>query len=90
MIGALGSWGAALLEPYSDNANTTGIMRSTPKALSSLVRKFWKDGFQVVSPPQLFRHNSARFTDARPRRRRTSTASGTARTRLCWTSSRTF
>ncbi|EIN05898.1 hypothetical protein PUNSTDRAFT_145781 [Punctularia strigosozonata HHB-11173 SS5] len=45
--GALGSWGAALLEPYSDNSNTTGIMRSTPKALSSLVKKFWKDGFQV-------------------------------------------
>ncbi|KAE9403745.1 hypothetical protein BT96DRAFT_964408 [Gymnopus androsaceus JB14] len=45
--GALGSWGAALLEPYSDKPDTTGIMRSTPKALSDLVKQFWKDGWQV-------------------------------------------
>ncbi|KAJ4481117.1 amidohydrolase family-domain-containing protein [Lentinula aciculospora] len=45
--GALGSWGAALLEPYSDKPDTTGIMRSTPRALSDLVNQFWKDGWQV-------------------------------------------
>ncbi|KAF5391967.1 hypothetical protein D9757_003282 [Collybiopsis confluens] len=45
--GALGSWGAALLEPYSDKPDTTGIMRSTPKALANLVERFWKDGWQV-------------------------------------------
>jgi len=45
--GALGSWGAALLAPYSDKPETSGIMRSTPKALSTLVRQFWKDGWQV-------------------------------------------
>ncbi|KAJ3711845.1 amidohydrolase family-domain-containing protein [Lentinula guzmanii] len=45
--GALGSWGAALLEPYSDKSDTSGIMRSTPKAISDLVNQFWKDGWQV-------------------------------------------
>jgi hypothetical protein len=47
-VGALGSWGAALLKPYSDNPETSGIMRSTPDALSKLVKQFWKDGWQVV------------------------------------------
>ncbi|KAJ3869361.1 amidohydrolase family-domain-containing protein [Lentinula novae-zelandiae] len=45
--GALGSWGAALLEPYSDKPDTSGIMRSTPKTLFNLVKQFWKDGWQV-------------------------------------------
>ncbi|KIK64916.1 hypothetical protein GYMLUDRAFT_220129 [Collybiopsis luxurians FD-317 M1] len=45
--GALGSWGAALLEPYSDKPETSGLMRSTPEALSNLVKQFWKDGWQV-------------------------------------------
>jgi len=45
--GALGSWGAALLAPYSDKPDTSGIMLNTPKALSSLVGKFWEDGWQV-------------------------------------------
>ncbi|TFK37702.1 amidohydrolase family-domain-containing protein [Crucibulum laeve] len=45
--GALGSWGAALLEPYSDNPSTKGIMRSSPEALQNLVERFWEDGWQV-------------------------------------------
>jgi len=45
--GALGSWGAALLAPYSDKPETSGIMRSTPNALATLVQHFWKDGWQV-------------------------------------------
>ncbi|KAF8889061.1 amidohydrolase family-domain-containing protein [Infundibulicybe gibba] len=45
--GALGSWGAALLEPYSDKPDTVGLMLSTPEALSNLTKQFWKDGWQV-------------------------------------------
>lgn len=47
--GALGSWGAALLEPYSDKPDTSGIMRSSPEALEDLVQKFWSDGWSTVS-----------------------------------------
>ncbi|KAF5376082.1 hypothetical protein D9615_007734 [Tricholomella constricta] len=45
--GALGSWGAALLEPYSDKPDFSGLILTPPKELSDLVHKFWKDGFQV-------------------------------------------
>ncbi|KAJ3759321.1 amidohydrolase family-domain-containing protein [Lentinula raphanica] len=45
--GALGSWGAALLEPYADKPDSSGIMRSTPRVMSDLVTQFWKDGWQV-------------------------------------------
>lgn len=45
--GALGSFGAALLEPYSDNPSTSGIMRVQPEALAKLVREFSIDGWQV-------------------------------------------
>ncbi|KAF8064078.1 amidohydrolase family-domain-containing protein [Lyophyllum atratum] len=45
--GAIGSWGAALLKPYSDKAETSGLMLTPPKELSELVHQFWKDGFQV-------------------------------------------
>ena len=46
--GALGSWGAALLEPYSDNPETSGLMLSSPENLKKLVEQFWKDGWQTV------------------------------------------
>ncbi|KAG1731424.1 amidohydrolase family-domain-containing protein [Suillus lakei] len=45
--GALGSFGAALLEPYSDNPSTSGIMRVQPEALAKLVRELSIDGWQV-------------------------------------------
>ncbi|KAF7971972.1 hypothetical protein HWV62_19371 [Athelia sp. TMB] len=45
--GALGSWGAALIAPYTDKSETNGIMRSTPEALAALVKQFWDDGWQV-------------------------------------------
>ncbi|KAJ2923261.1 hypothetical protein H1R20_g13832, partial [Candolleomyces eurysporus] len=44
---ALGSWGAALLEPYSDNPSTTGLMQTRPDVLKQLVTKFWEDGWQT-------------------------------------------
>ncbi|KAI5118629.1 hypothetical protein M0805_006996 [Coniferiporia weirii] len=45
--GALGSWGAALLEPYSDKPDTKGLLLRSPEAMSKLVKAFWDDGFQV-------------------------------------------
>ncbi|KAG6853611.1 hypothetical protein C0991_002835 [Blastosporella zonata] len=45
--GALGSWGAALIEPYSDKPEDNGLLLTPPKDLSALVHQFWKDGFQV-------------------------------------------
>ena len=43
--GALGSWGAALLEPYSDDPKTKGLLLT---ALEQLVRQFWKDDRQTL------------------------------------------
>lgn len=45
--GALGSWGAALLSPYSDKPDTSGILVTPPDLLSNWTLQFWKDGFQV-------------------------------------------
>jgi hypothetical protein len=53
-LGALGSWGAALLEPYTDKPETSGLMLSTPAKLMGLVEQFWKDGWQVVSIHPVF------------------------------------
>ena len=46
--GALGSWGAALLEPYSDRPETKGLLLNSEETLRSLVYRFWKDGWQTV------------------------------------------
>jgi len=45
--GALGSWGAALIEPYSDDPSTKGLLRVSPDAMAEAVKMFWDDGFQV-------------------------------------------
>ncbi|KAF8878407.1 amidohydrolase 3 [Infundibulicybe gibba] len=45
--GNLGSWGAALFEPYSDEADMAGLIRSTPEVLLNLTKQFWMDGWQV-------------------------------------------
>jgi len=45
--GALGSWGASLLAPYSDKPETSGMLLNTPQALSALVKQFWRDGWQA-------------------------------------------
>ncbi|PPQ66160.1 hypothetical protein CVT26_010883 [Gymnopilus dilepis] len=44
---ALGSWGAALLEPYSDKPETSGLMLRSKEVLKELVLQFWKDGWQT-------------------------------------------
>nr|GAT57888.1 amidohydrolase 3 [Mycena chlorophos] len=45
--GALGSWGAALREPYSDKPETKGIMRSSPETMDQLIRAAWDAKLQV-------------------------------------------
>ncbi|KAJ7928481.1 amidohydrolase family-domain-containing protein [Mycena leptocephala] len=45
--GALGSWGAALIAPYSDKPDTRGIMRSSPEAMNQLIRSAWEAKMQV-------------------------------------------
>ncbi|KAI9508025.1 amidohydrolase 3 [Russula earlei] len=45
--GALGSWGAALIAPYSDKPDTRGLLRTPPETLHRLVEQFYEDDFQV-------------------------------------------
>ncbi|KAG9230935.1 amidohydrolase family-domain-containing protein [Amylocarpus encephaloides] len=45
--GALGSWGAALLAPYSDKPETSGTMLINETELTPVVSKWFKAGFQV-------------------------------------------
>ncbi|KAI0297936.1 amidohydrolase family-domain-containing protein [Russula brevipes] len=45
--GALGSWGAALIAPYSDRPDMQGLLRTPPETLHKLVERFYEDGFQV-------------------------------------------
>ncbi|KAL1938928.1 hypothetical protein VTO73DRAFT_11081 [Trametes versicolor] len=45
--GALGSWGAALLAPYSDKPDARGLMRMPEEDLNKLVREWWDKGWGV-------------------------------------------
>ncbi|KAG8720321.1 hypothetical protein FRC09_009764 [Ceratobasidium sp. 395] len=45
--GALGSWGSAMLEPYSDRPETSGMLRSSPEVFEDLIKRFYEDGWQV-------------------------------------------
>ncbi len=45
--GALGSRGAALLEPYSDDAGNTGLITAPPERIRSVAVKALRSGFQV-------------------------------------------
>lgn len=45
--GALGSWGAALLEPYSDKEETSGTMLINETDLTIVVNQWFNAGFQV-------------------------------------------
>ncbi|KAM0747777.1 hypothetical protein T439DRAFT_317218 [Meredithblackwellia eburnea MCA 4105] len=47
--GALGSWGAAMHEPYSDNPKETGILISDEAVFAPLIKKWMDKGFQVCS-----------------------------------------
>ena len=45
--GALGSRGAALLEPYSDDPGNTGLITTSPERIKSVAVRALKAGFQV-------------------------------------------
>jgi predicted amidohydrolase YtcJ len=45
--GALGSRGAALLAPYSDDPHNSGLMLATPEHLEDVARRARQSGFQV-------------------------------------------
>ena len=47
--GALGSRGAALLEPYSDDAKTSGLLVSAPAHILDIATRALRAGFQVNS-----------------------------------------
>ncbi len=47
--GAMGSRGAALLEPYSDDANNIGLLKSTQAHLTDVATRALKNGFQVCT-----------------------------------------
>jgi predicted amidohydrolase YtcJ len=46
--GALGSWGAALIAPYTDKPDTRGLLRTPPEILRGMAEQFYEDGLQVV------------------------------------------
>jgi len=83
-VGALGSWGAALLDPYSDNTATNGIMRISPEKLAKLVKGLWNDGWQIV---RVFAYPRKAGADV-VMSVRISIVSGIGRTKLYWTFSR--
>jgi hypothetical protein len=47
--GALGSRGAALLDPYADDPKNTGLLRSTPEHLRDVATRALRNGFQVAT-----------------------------------------
>ncbi len=46
--GALGARGASLLEPYSDKADTTGLIQNSEDELTRLIEKAGQKGYQVA------------------------------------------
>lgn len=53
IAGALGSWGAALLEGYSDQPGNKGLMRMSKETIEEHVRRFIEDvsGHFILSFP---------------------------------------
>lgn len=47
--GALGSRGAALLDPYSDDPRNVGLLKSTPAHLTDVSTRALRNGFQVAT-----------------------------------------
>ena len=47
--GALGSRGAALLEPYSDDATNSGLLLSAPAHIQEVATRALRSGFQVAT-----------------------------------------
>lgn len=47
MDGALGSYGAAMEEPYADAPHETGLLRVSPESLRDTLERSYRSGFQV-------------------------------------------
>jgi predicted amidohydrolase YtcJ len=47
--GALGSRGAALLDPYTDDAKNTGLLRTPPEHMKEVAERALRQGFQVAT-----------------------------------------
>ena len=47
--GALGSRGAKMIEPYSDDPGNTGLLVETPEYLAEISQKAFGNGYQVIS-----------------------------------------
>jgi predicted amidohydrolase YtcJ len=47
--GALGSRGAALLDPYTDDPTNSGLLKSTPQHLQDVATRALQHGFQVAT-----------------------------------------
>ena len=47
--GALGSRGAALLDPYADDPKNNGLLKSTPEHLRDVSTRALQHGFQVAT-----------------------------------------
>jgi predicted amidohydrolase YtcJ len=47
--GALGSRGAALLDPYTDDAKNTGLLRTAPEHMKEVAVRALQQGFQVAT-----------------------------------------
>ncbi|KAJ3414805.1 hypothetical protein HDV05_006052 [Chytridiales sp. JEL 0842] len=45
--GALGSWGAAMVDAYSDAPGKTGLLRLPRDTLHNLIARVWEQGYQV-------------------------------------------
>ncbi|KAG8802221.1 hypothetical protein FRC17_006463 [Serendipita sp. 399] len=45
--GAIGSWGAAMYEPYSDNPSTSGFFVVSEQDLKDYIPRYLNDGWQV-------------------------------------------
>ncbi|KUI58529.1 Putative amidohydrolase YtcJ [Cytospora mali] len=45
--GALGSWGSAMIEPYSDRPDTSGSLLVNASTLTSLAKSWSSEGYQV-------------------------------------------
>lgn len=43
MKGALGSWGAAMIEPYADNPDTRGLEVTPREVLRDFIARFHQD-----------------------------------------------
>ena len=87
--GALGSWGGALIAPYSDKPDTWGLLRLPPETMHKLAERFYEDHFQVARIFGRISFRSLERTNA-VTRTRTFMPSETVQMKLCLTSSKIF